>query len=168
MSKVQQNNHIFHYPHGLRILTNSSVIVVLIVILAIAIIPISIMFELSRYALIFILFMIAASFLCVIALLQPRIYMKVTGTLVSVNTNRFWGEDYYSFSLIDIERIRIETDSIMILHVIPVATEETGIILVNKLGDDIFIARSNFNTGADYQNFKTLIIKNAPDVIKER
>ncbi|MEW6710894.1 MAG: hypothetical protein AB1403_13795 [Candidatus Riflebacteria bacterium] len=147
----------FNYPHGFKKLVHPHVLVTGIVFAALVIIPVSINFELGKASLIFVLFLALAIFSAIVAMLPPRVYLFTRDGVVVYNTSQFSGKSEVSFSLDEIDKVEVISESQYILYVIPVVTEEVGLYLLSRNGDEFLIRKDNFHRVEDYNLIKKFI-----------
>lgn len=156
---VEKNRRILScsYPHGFKVLLHPIVFVAGLIFAAMVIIPVSVLFELSKTALIFVVFMAAAIFAMIAVMLPERTYLVSRDGIVVVEKNQFFGKNQFTFSVDDVDQIEKLTESTNVLYVIPLLTDEVGIRLILREGDEVMIESANFHSQDDYRAVKRLL-----------
>lgn len=162
MAKQSIQTATFYFPHGVSILKKESVIAAWFFSLALVIVPANVIFELNKGANILILIITAVAFAGLMISLKPKIYLTFGHGMISYNTNHFLWKNEVTLNISEIERIKTISSTTTVAYV-SISSEETGLILIDKLGDEYVINGSSFNSSTDYTAFKKKLLE-SPDL----
>lgn len=162
MVKQSVQSTAFYFPHGLSILAKPTVIAAWFFALAVVIIPVNVIFELNKGINIFILILTAVAFAGLMISLKPKVYLTLGRGKISYNTSQFLWKNEISVNISNIERIKTISSTTTVAYV-SISSEETGLILIDKLGDEFVIESSCFNGLTDYNTFKKKLLE-SPDL----